>query len=101
MSVAAKITLLFVVFVDLLGQGLVFPIINGLIMEPGSGFLPEQVSGSARHVDYGLVMGMFFLAWFFGVAYMARISDAIGRKNTLLICFFGALVGYVLTIISL
>jgi predicted MFS family arabinose efflux permease len=101
MSVAAKITLLFVVFVDLLGQGLVFPIINGLIMEPGSGFLPEQVSGSARHVDYGLVMGMFFLAWFLGVAYMARISDAIGRKNTLLICFFGALVGYVLTIISL
>lgn len=101
MSVAAKITLLFVVFVDLLGQGLVFPILNGLIMEPGSGFLSKQVSDSARHVDYGLVIGIFFLAWFLGVAYIARISDSIGRKNTLLICLGGALVGYVLTIISL
>jgi hypothetical protein len=30
----AKIALMFVVFVDLIGQGLVFPIINSLIMDP-------------------------------------------------------------------
>ena len=34
MPTIAKITLLFVVFVGLIGQGLVFPIINSLIMEP-------------------------------------------------------------------
>lgn len=39
---AAKITLLFVVFVDLIGQGLVFPVLNGLIMEPDAGFLPRH-----------------------------------------------------------
>ena len=101
MSAIAKITLLFVVFVDIIGQGLVFPIINGLIMEPSSGFLPEGTSETARHVNYGLVIGIFFLAWFFGVVYVAKISDSIGRKNALLICLVGALTGYVLTILSL
>ncbi len=101
MSTMAKITLLFVVFVDLIGQGLVFPIINSLIMEPGSGFLPEQTSQAMRHFNYGLVIGMFFLAWFLGVVYVSKVSDSIGRKNALLICLGGALLGYVITIVAL
>ena len=101
MPTAAKITLLFVVFVDLIGQGLVFPIINGQIMEPASGFLPKSTSETVRHVDYGLVIGIFFLAWFLGVVYVAKLSDSIGRKNALLICLGGALTGYALTIVSL
>jgi MFS transporter, DHA1 family, tetracycline resistance protein len=55
MSIAAKITLLFVVFVDLIGQGLVFPVLN--IMEPDAGFLPKDTPESVRHFDYGLVIG--------------------------------------------
>ncbi len=100
MPTIAKITLLFVVFVDLIGQGLVFPIINALIMEPTGDFLPKSASDAVRHVDYGLVIGSFFLAWFLGVVYIAKLSDSIGRKNTLLVCLAGALVGYALTIAS-
>ena len=100
MPTIAKITLLFVVFVDLIGQGLVFPIINSLIMEPTGDFLPKSASDAVRHVDYGLVIGSFFLAWFLGVVYIAKLSDSIGRKNTLLVCLGGALVGYALTILS-
>ncbi len=101
MTTMAKITLMFVVFVDLIGQGLVFPIINSLIMDPGSGFLPEGTSTGRRHVDFGLVIGMFFLAWFVGVVYVSKVSDAIGRKNALLICLGGALAGYAVTIVAL
>ncbi|MDP5219478.1 MFS transporter [Ruegeria sp. 2205SS24-7] len=101
MTKIAKITLLFVVFVDLIGQGLVFPIINSLIMLPASGFLPEGTPDGRRHFYYGLVIGCFFLAWFLGVVYVSKVSDAIGRKNALLICLGGALVGYALTILSL
>ena len=36
MSFPAKFALLFIVFLDLLGEGLVFPIINALIVEPSS-----------------------------------------------------------------
>jgi len=101
MPAIAKITLLFVVFVDLIGQGLVFPIINSLIMEPAGDFLPKSAPDAVRHIDYGLVIGSFFLAWFLGVVYVAKLSDSIGRKNALLVCLGGALAGYVLTILSL
>ena len=101
MTTMAKITLLFVVFVDLIGQGLVFPILNALIMEPGSGFLPHDTTDGMRHFNYGLVIGVFFLSWFLGVVYVARMSDAVGRKNALLVCLGGAFAGYVLTIVAL
>lgn len=101
MTTVAKITLMFVVFVDLVGQGLVFPIINALIMEPSSGFLPQRTDMDIRHFDYGLVIGVFFLAWFLGVVYVAKVSDSIGRKNALLICLGGALTGYAITLVSL
>jgi len=101
MAAAAKITLMFVVFVDLIGQGLVFPIINTLVMDPSSGFLPGSTTTTMRHFNYGLVIGVFFLSWFLGVVYVAKVSDAIGRKNALLICLGGALTGYALTIVAL
>ena len=72
MTKIAKITLLFVVFVDLIGQGLVFPIINSLIMETKSGFLPENTPEGRRHFYYGLVIGCFFLSWFLGVVYVSK-----------------------------
>ena len=92
---------MFVVFVDIIGQGLVFPIINALIMSPKSGFLPEATGLGMRHFDFGLVIGIFFLSWFFGVVYVSKLSDSIGRKNALLICLAGALVGYAITIASI
>jgi len=101
MSTPAKIALLFVVFVDLLGQGLVFPIINALIMEPSSSFLPETASNASRHLNYGLVIGIFFLLWFLGAPYISKLSDVIGRRNAILICLLGALAGYAITIIAL
>lgn len=101
MTNMAKITLMFVVFVDLIGQGLVFPIINTLIMDPTSTLLPESTSKAMRHFNYGLVIGIFFLAWFLGVVYVSKVSDSIGRKNALLICLCGALFGYAITIVSL
>lgn len=101
MSFFAKVTMLFVVFVDLLGQGLVFPIINSLIMEPGTSMLPTDTTDTMRHFNYGLIIGIFFLCWFFGAPYISKLSDVIGRKNAILICLFGALGGYALTIAAL
>jgi DHA1 family tetracycline resistance protein-like MFS transporter len=101
MSKAAKTALLFIVFVDLLGQGLVFPIINAMIMEPSSTFLPHDASDATRFSSYGLVIGIFFLLWFLGAPYISKLSDVIGRKNAILICLFGALAGYAITIVAL
>jgi predicted MFS family arabinose efflux permease len=96
-----RFALLAVVFVDLIGQGLVFPIINSLMMDRDTGFLPASTPIATREFNYGLVIGIFFLCWFLGAAYIAKASDAIGRKNAIIICLFGALFGYILTIVSL
>ena len=101
MTPLTRFALLAVVFVDLLGQGLVFPIINSLMMDNDTGFLPASTPIATREFNYGLVIGIFFLCWFLGAAYIAKVSDAIGRKNAILICLFGALFGYILTIVSL
>jgi len=101
MTTLAKFALLAVVFVDLMGQGLVFPIVNSLMMDPRLSFLPESTPQATRHFNYGLVIGIFFLSWFLGATFISRISDSIGRKNAIMICLFGALVGYVITIVSL
>lgn len=101
MTPLTRFALLAVVFVDPLGQGLVFPIINTLMMDQETGFPPVSAPMATREFNYGLVIGIFFLCWFLGAAYIAKVSDAIGRKNAILICLFGALFGYILTIVSL
>ena len=59
MTALARFALLAVVFVDLIGQGLVFPIINALMMDPQQAFLPGSTPEATRHFNYGLVIGKF------------------------------------------
>ncbi len=73
MGTMAKISRLFVVFIDIIGQGLVFPIINTFIMVPTSGFLPSDASDASRHLNYGLVIGIFFLSWFICATYFSKL----------------------------
>jgi len=96
-----KFALLSVVFLDIMSQGLVIPILNTIIMSPAQDFLPKETSTATRQFDFGLTMAVFFLAWFFGAAYISKISDYIGRKAAMLICLFGALLAYALTIVAL
>ncbi|MDN3721682.1 MFS transporter [Roseibium salinum] len=60
--------------------------------------LPRDTTDAMRHFDYGLIIGVFFICWFLGAPYISKLSDVIGRKNAILICLFGALGGYALTI---
>ncbi|MCR9212097.1 MAG: MFS transporter [Proteobacteria bacterium] len=96
-----QLALLSVVFLDIMSQGLVIPILNTVIMDPHQDFLPSGTTLAIRQFDFGLTMAVFFLAWFFGAAYISKISDFIGRKAGMLICLFGSLLGYILTIIAL
>ena len=101
MSPIAKFALLAVVFVDLIGQGPRLPDHQRTGDGSETGLPAGLPSDATRHFDYGLVIGIFFLSWFFGGVYVAKISDTIGRKNAIMICLFGALVGYLVTIASL
>ena len=73
MTALARFALLAVVFVDLIGQGLVFPIINTLMMDPQQAFLPVSTPEATRHFNYGLVIGTFFLSWSLGVVIVRMV----------------------------
>ena len=95
-----KFSLMLVVVLDVMGQGLVIPVITTLLIDSDSGFLKPATSTSERQFYYGVTMGVFYFSWFLGAAYISKLSDFIGRKQGLLICLAGALGGYMLTIIS-
>ncbi len=70
-------------------------------MEPEADFLSLDTSVATRHIYYGIVIGLFFLGWFVGVLYIAKISDSIGRKQALVICLVGAVLGYAIAIFAI
>jgi len=97
----AHIALLFVVVMDLMGQGLVFPLMTTLLLDADQGILPASTSHAVRETDYGIAIGVFCIAWFFGAAYISNLSDSIGRKTAIMICLAGGFAGYALTIVSI
>ncbi len=96
-----KFSLMLVVLLDVMGQGLVIPVITTLMLDSSQDFLKPTTSSANRQLYYGATMGIFYFSWFLGAAYISRLSDFIGRKQGLLICLCGALFGYVLTVVSL
>ena len=96
-----RLALMLVVFVDVMGQGIIFPIINTLLIDPSSRFLPAATAHTKREVLYGLLTGAFYMFWFFGAAYISKLSDYVGRKKGIVICLMGALAGYVFTVIAI
>lgn len=89
--------LFLVLFIDGMGLGLLFPILNTIIIEPQAGFLPESLSMTLRDFYYGLTIGIFMICWFFGAAILGDLSDNVGRKKSLMICLIGAFLGYLLS----
>lgn len=96
-----RLSLMLVVFVDVMGQALILPIVNTLLIDPSSHFLPAGTPQGTRQLYYGLLLGSFYLFWFFGAAYISKLSDYIGRKKGMVICLLGALAGYVLTAVAI
>ena len=78
--------LFLVLFIDGMGLGLLFPILNSIIVDPASAFLPATTSIVMRDFLYGLTVGIFMLCWFFGAAILGDLSDTVGRKKALMIC---------------
>src|SRR5579872_2397994 len=93
--------LLLVLFIDGMGLGLVFPLINGLIFDKNSTFLANTHFPPAMHnIIYGAIISIFMLCWFFGAAILGDLSDQIGRKKSLIICLVGTFLSYLIAAFS-
>lgn len=100
-SLSSILPLFLVLFIDGMGLGLLFPILNTIIIEPQTGFLPVETSLGVRDFYYGLTIGIFMICWFFGAAILGDLSDNVGRKKSLMICLLGSFLGYFLSAIAI
>jgi MFS transporter, DHA1 family, tetracycline resistance protein len=93
--------LFLVIMIDGMGLGLLFPVLNTLIIDPNSHFLYLHLSVNARQILFSAIISIFMLCWFFGAAVLGDYSDQAGRKKALLICLIGSFVGYLIAAISI
>ncbi len=89
--------LFLIVAIDSMGLGIIFPLLSSMIMDPNSTFLAAETTSFHRDILYGLIIGIYMLAWFFGAAVLGDISDIVGRRKSLLVCLGGSFIGYVLS----
>ncbi len=90
----AAAPLFLVLFIDSMGLGLVFPILNALVIDPHAHFISASFSPHFRNLIFGFTISIYMFCWFFGAAFLGDLSDQIGRKKSLMICLIGAFGGY-------
>lgn len=89
------VPIFFTVFIDMVGVGIVIPVITPLFIGAHSPFAGADWSYFLRTLFIGLLTACYPLAQFFGAPYLGAFSDRIGRKPVLLLSLFGTLIGYV------
>ena len=81
----------FTVFLDLLGLGIVIPILPAVLLDPRSAVLPFSYDFSTRTLIYGFLIASYPLAQFFGAPILGTLADQKGRKKLLTISLIGTL----------
>ncbi len=93
---SSLLTIFLTVFIDLLGVGIVIPVIGPLLLDPSHNMLSAELSIHTRTILLGFLIAAFPLAQFFGAPMLGALSDRHGRRKILTISLFGTLIGYVL-----
>ena len=88
--------MLLTAFIDLLGVGIVIPVLPALFLDLSSGIFPQSFGVSGRAIILGLLMASYPFAQFIGAPIIGALSDRKGRKPVLVLSLVGTLIGYVL-----
>jgi len=87
--------LYFTVFLDMLGIGILIPVIPQLLGEPTSPYyLLDPSKGDLGLILLGLLVATYPLAAFFASPILGALSDKYGRKPVLFISILGTSVSY-------
>ncbi|TNE57744.1 MAG: MFS transporter [Bacteroidetes bacterium] len=84
------------VFLDMLGVGIIIPVIPALFVSADSSILPAATTLTERSVLYGYLIAIYPLMQFFGAPVLGALSDRYGRRPMLVISLIGTMIGYIL-----
>ncbi len=84
------------VFIDLVGLGIVIPVLAPLFLSPTSSVFSAGTSMATRNLMLGLLIASYPIAQFFGAPILGAWSDRIGRKKIFLLSLAGTFVGYLI-----
>jgi MFS family permease len=86
---------LFAIFIDILGFGLVAPLLVALFTSPEHNIF-AIASPTMRYFYLGLSLSLYPILMFFGTSFIGDLSDIIGRKKTLLFSMMGITIGFLI-----
>ena len=91
---------LFVIFLDHVGIGLVYPMFSSMMFTPESPFVTAETSAMMKGSFLGIMLAAMPLAAFFSGPILGALSDQKGRRPLFIFCLSLAIVGYACSIIG-
>lgn len=97
------VTIFCTVFIDLIGIGILIPVIPQLLANPSSPefLLPASTSLRFGFIMLGILIALYPIGQFFGTPILGQLSDKYGRKKVLAISLLGTSISYVLFAIGI
>lgn len=89
------LTIFVTVFIDLLGVGIIIPVLPSVFYAEGAAF-GIGTSESSVSLYYGLLLACYPAMQLIGAPILGTLSDKYGRKPILTIALIGTFIGYVL-----
>ncbi len=92
---------LFVVFLDWMGIGLVYPVFSTMLFHPEYSLLDPSVSESMRGWYLGILLATMSISQFLSSPIIGSFSDQKGRRPVFLITLALGILGYVFCVVSI
>lgn len=90
------LTLMITIIVDVMGVGLVFPVMPALFFGSAHTLVDPAMTDQWRHFYFGVAMAAWPLGMLIGAPYLGDMSDKLGRKVVITICLAGVLITNIL-----
>ena len=95
MQSRALLTLFFTIFLDMVGVGILIPVIPVLLADPASPhyLLPLGTDARTGYVLLGIMLALYSLGQFIAAPIIGQLSDKYGRKRLLMLSIAGTAIG--------